>query len=71
MNIKKAKSWLLSGAAMITSLFGLASNVNAEDRFYLPDFTITAGQTKEFAIQFESENVQDYVAFQFDIKILP
>lgn len=69
MNIKKAKSWLLSGAAMITSLFGLASNVNAEDRFYLPDFTITAGQTKELAIQFESENVQDYVAFQFDIKI--
>jgi hypothetical protein len=47
----------------------LASNVNAEDRFYLPDFTITAGQTKELAIQFESENVQDYVAFQFDIKI--
>ena len=69
MNIKKAKSWLLSGAAMITSLFGLASNVNAEDRFYLPEFTITAGQTKELAIQFECENVQDYVAFQFDIKI--
>jgi len=74
MNMKQIKSWLLVKAAMIAALFGVAANVNAEDKFYIPDFSIEAGETKELAIQFESDKVSasdpsqlNYVAFQFDI----
>ena len=74
MNMKQIKSWLLVKAAMIAALFGVAANVNAEDKFYIPDFSIEAGETKELAIQFESDKVSasdpsqlEYVAFQFDI----
>ena len=74
MNMKQIKSWLLVKAAMIATLFGVAANVSAEDKFYIPDFSIEAGETKELAIQFESDKVSasdpsqlEYVAFQFDI----
>lgn len=67
MKMKQTKSWLLCGAAMIAGLMGLATEASAEDKFYLPDFEISAGESKELAIQFESERVNDYVAFQFDL----
>lgn len=65
--MKQTKSWLLCGAAMIAGLMGLVTEASAEDKFYLPDFEISAGESKQLAIQFESERVNDYVAFQFDL----
>ena len=73
--MKQVKSWLLVRAAMTAvAFFGAAVGINAEDKFYLPDFDIEAGETKELAIQFESDNVSlddpyqlEYVGFQFDI----
>gem|GEM_PF-6773405 len=67
MKMKQMKSWLLCGAAMIAGLMCTATEVSAEDKFYLPDFEISAGESKQLAIQFESERVNDYVAFQFDL----
>lgn len=67
MKMKQTKSWLLCGAAMIAGLMGLVTEASAEDKFYLPDFEISAGESKQLAIQFESERVNDYVAFQFDL----
>ena len=57
MNMKQIKSWLLVKATMIAALFGVVANVNAEDKFYIPDFSIEAGETKEIAIQFVTDNV--------------
>lgn len=65
--MKQTKSWLLYGATMIACLMCTATEVSAEDKFYLPDFEISAGETKELAIQFDCENANDYVAFQFDL----
>ena len=65
--MKQTKSWLLYGATMIAYLMCTATEVSAEDKFYLPDFEISAGDTKELAIQFDCENANDYVAFQFDL----
>ncbi len=74
MNCKKMKSWLLARVAMVTALFGAAAGAQAEDKFYISDFSIEAGETKNLAIQFETDNVSaedpsqlEYVAFQFDI----
>ena len=74
MDTCKIKSWLLMRASFIALLLGVAATVNAEDRFYLPDFEIAADETKKLAIQFESDNVStadltqlNYVAFQFDL----
>ena len=76
MNNKRIKSWLLVKAAMIAALLGVATNVHAEDKFYLSDFEIAAGETKALAIQFETDNVSasdpsqlNYVAFQFDLYV--
>lgn len=65
--MNQTKSWLLCGAAMIAGLMCTATEASAEDKFYLPDFEISAGESKQLAIQFESERVNDYVAFQFDL----
>ena len=72
MKINNIKS--LAKAVIFTALFGMSVSATAEDKFYLPDFTITAGETKEVAIQFESDKVSasdpaqlEYVAFQFDL----
>ena len=74
MKLNQIRSWLPVRAAMIVALIGVTISVNAEDKFYLPDFSIKAGETKQLAIQFESDNVSasnpnwlEYVAFQFDI----
>lgn len=74
MKLNQIRSWLPVRAAMIVALLGVTISVNAEDKFYLPDFSIKAGETKQLAIQFESDNVSasnpnrlEYVAFQFDI----
>ena len=72
-NINQFKSWLLQ-TVLITILLGIATSLSANDKFYIPDFSIKAGETKELAIQFESDNVNssdpsmlNYVAFQFDL----
>lgn len=74
MKLNQIRSWLPVRAAMIVALLGVTTSANAEDKFYLPDFSIKAGETKQLAIQFESDNVSasnpdrlEYVAFQFDI----
>lgn len=76
MKNNRIKSWLLARAAMIAALLGVATHVNAEDKFYLSDFQIAAGETKQLAIQFETDNVNsadpsqlNYVAFQFDLYV--
>ena len=76
MKTNRIKSWLLVRAAMIAALLGVATHVNAEDKFYLSDFEIAAGETKQLAIQFETDNVNsadpsqlNYVAFQFDLYV--
>ena len=58
----------------VASLELVADGVTTGDKFYLNDFEIKPGESKEIAIQFETENVsasdasqQMYVAFQFDI----
>ena len=60
----------------VASLELEADDVSAGDKFYLNDFVIKPGESKEIAIQFETENVsasdpsqQMYVAFQFDIHL--
>lgn len=67
MKKKQLKSWLLCRAAMIVTFLGSVIGLKAEEKFYLPDFEILAGETKQLAIQFESERVNEYVAFQFDL----
>lgn len=74
MKLNQIKSWLPVRAAMILALLVVTISANADDKFYLPDFSIKAGETKQLAIQFESDNVSasnpnqlEYVAFQFDI----
>lgn len=57
MKLNQIESWLPVRAAMIVALLGVTISVNAEDKFYLPDFSIKAGETKQLAIQFESDNV--------------
>ena len=52
------------------NLLGSVSGLNAEEKFYLPNSDILAGETKQIAIQFESERVNEYVAFQFDLYLL-
>ena len=37
------------------------------DEFYMPDFEIVAGETKKVAVWFDSDNISDFCAFQFDI----
>jgi len=76
MKTNRIKSWLLVRVAMIAALLGVATNVHAEDKFYLSDFEIAAGETKALAIQFETDNVSasdpsqlNYVAFQFDLYV--
>ena len=72
-NRNQIKSWLLR-TTLITILLGIATSLSANDKFYISDFSIKAGETKELAIQFESDNVNssdpsmlNYVAFQFDL----
>lgn len=65
--MKKTKKWLFSIAAIVASILGSTTNLRAEEKFYIPNFEISAGETKDLAIQFESEKVNDYVAFQFDL----
>ena len=72
--MKQIKFWLLVRVTIIAVLFGMVTSANAEDRFYISDFFIKAGETKQLAIQFESDKVSvsdplqlEYVAFQFDV----
>lgn len=74
MKLNQIKSWLPIRAAMIVALLGVTISTNAEDKFYLSDFSIKAEGTKQLAIQFESDNVSasnpnrlEYVASQLDI----
>ena len=60
-------SWLLCRVAMLLTLCSVSLGLSAEDKFYMPDFVITAGETKQVAICFDSDNISDYCAFQFDI----
>ena len=61
--------WLQCRAAMLVTLLGASLGLNAEDKFYIPDFEIAAGETKQIAIQYESDNVENYCGFQFDLYI--
>ena len=54
---------------MLVTLLGASLGLNAEDKFYIPDFEIAAGETKQIAIQYESDNVENYCGFQFDLYI--
>ena len=72
-NRNKIRSWLLQATMMIV-LLGTVTGMSANDKFFIPDFSIKAGETKELAIQFESDNVNssdssmlNYVALQFDL----
>lgn len=67
MKMKHLKSWLLGLVAMCIPFLGSATNTTAEERFYIPDFKISAGETKQVAIQFECN--KEYVAFQFNIHL--
>ena len=71
----KMKYWLCK-VAIILFLGGFATELHAEDKFYIPNFGIAAGETKQVAIQFDSDNISstdpaklEYVAFQFDLQL--
>ena len=51
-----------------------AAAIQNADKFYMDDFTIKAGESKQVAIKFDTENINpadpselNYVAFQFDL----
>lgn len=71
------KTLLQCRMVIIAVMLGIATSATAGDQFYLPDFSINAGESKEVVIQFESDNVStadpsqlEYVGFQFDL-LLP
>ena len=39
----------------------------SHDKFLLPDFEMSAGESMELAVQFDSDRSDEYVAFQFDL----
>ena len=39
--------WLQCRAAMLVTLLGASLGINAEDKFYISDFEIAAGETKQ------------------------
>ena len=43
---------------------GSSIGLNAEDKFYISDFEIAAGETKQIAIQYESDNVENYCGYR-------
>ena len=59
--------WLQCRAAMLVTLLGASLGLNAEDRFYIPDFDIAAGESKQIAIHYESSEIDKRCGFQFDL----
>ena len=52
---------------MLVTLLGASLGLNAEDRFYIPDFDIAAGESKQIAIHYESSEIDKRCGFQFDL----
>ena len=50
---------------IIACLMAWVNSISAEDKIYVPDFSITAEETKEVSVQLD--NTIPYVAFQFDL----
>ena len=60
------ESWSHFKGIIAAMLLGIAVNVNAEDKFYISDFSIGAGETVKIAMQLDCD-AENYVAFQFNI----
>ena len=52
---------------MLAVLLSLSVITNAEDKFYIPDFNIAAGESKQIAIHYESSEIAKRCGFQFDL----
>ena len=50
---------------IIACLMAWVNSISAEDKIYVPDFSITAEETKEVSVQLD--NTIPYMAFQFDL----
>ena len=61
----KATSKLLTLLALILLSSISAISINAENRFYIDDFTISSGETKELAINLTNDVA--FTGFQADI----